>query len=63
MPGGSSDWINTEVERAKKIHSDNDAEAIIELLHRSRDFPDQRTRMAIMSAVNSVVVSRLPLDR
>jgi hypothetical protein len=60
MPGGSSDWINAEVKRAKKLHSGNEAGAIIELLHRSRDFPDQRTRMITMSAVNVIAVSRLP---
>jgi hypothetical protein len=60
MPGGSSDWVNAEAERAKKLHSGNEAEAIIELLHRSRDFPDQRTRMITMTAVNTIAVSRLP---
>lgn len=28
MPGGASDWINAEVERAKKLHPKHDAEAI-----------------------------------
>jgi hypothetical protein len=60
MLGGSSDWINAEVERVKKLHSGNDAEAITELLTRSRGFPDQRTRMITMTAVNAVAVSRLP---
>jgi hypothetical protein len=60
MPGGSSDWINAEVERANKLHPGNEAEAIIELLHRSRDFPDQRTRMITLSAVKTIAVSRLP---
>ena len=59
MPGGPSDWINAEVERAKRLHSD-EGEAIIELLLRLRDFPDQRTRMVTMSAVNTIAVSRLP---
>ena len=37
------DWINVEVERAKRLHPEDEAEAIIELLTRSRSFPDQRT--------------------
>jgi hypothetical protein len=59
MPGGPSDWINVEVERVKNLHS-GEAEAIIELLHSSRGFPDQRTRMIAMTAVNTIAVSRLP---
>jgi hypothetical protein len=60
MPGGPSDWINAEAGRAKKIHSGDDAEAITELLIRSRAFPEQRTRMITMTAVNIIAVSRLP---
>lgn len=60
MPGGPSDWINAEVERAKKLHPKDEAEAIIELLNRSRNFPEQRTRMVIMCAVNAIAASRLP---
>jgi hypothetical protein len=58
MPGGPSDWINVEVERAKKLHPTDDAEAIIELLNRSRGFPDQRTRMVTTCAINSIAASR-----
>ena len=54
------DWINAEVERAKTLHSGDEAEAITELLTRSRDLPDQRTRMITMTALNIVAVSRLP---
>jgi hypothetical protein len=57
---GSSDWINAEDERAKKIHSGDEAEAITELLIRSRAFPEQRTRMITMTAVNIIAASRLP---
>jgi hypothetical protein len=61
MPDGPSDWINAEAERAKKLHSgDNAADAISELLIRSRGFPDQRTRMVTFAAINVVSVSRLP---
>jgi hypothetical protein len=55
-----NDWINVEVERAKKLHPGDEAEAIIELLTRSRSFPDQQTRMVSWSAVNVIAVSRLP---
>jgi len=60
MPGGTFDWINVETERAKKLHPEHEAQAIIELLDRSREFPDQRTRMVTMSADNTIAVSRLP---
>jgi hypothetical protein len=60
VPGGPSDWINAQAERAKKLHSGDEAEAIAELLIRSRDFPDQRTRMIEITAVNTIAVSRLP---
>jgi hypothetical protein len=60
MPHGSSDWVNSEAERAKKLHSGDEAEAITELLTRSRSFPDQRTRMVTFAAINIVAVSRLP---
>jgi hypothetical protein len=60
MPGGSSDWINAEAERAKKLHSGDQAEAIAELLIRSRGSPDQRTRMITLTAVNTIAASRLP---
>src|SRR5260370_14450629 len=60
MPYGTSDWVNAEVERAKKLHLGDEAEAITELLTRSRGFPDQRTRMVTFAAINIVAVSRLP---
>jgi hypothetical protein len=60
MPDSHSDWVNAEAERAKKLHPGNEAEAITELLFRSRGFPDQRTRMVTFAALNTIAVSRLP---
>jgi hypothetical protein len=63
MSDGVSDWINAETERAKKLHSADAAEAITELLIRSRSFPEQRTRMITFAVINIVAVSRLPPAR
>src|SRR5258708_36673766 len=52
MPYGTSDWVNAEVERAKKLHLGDEAEAITELLTRSRGFQDQETRMFTLASIN-----------
>jgi hypothetical protein len=57
------DWINVEVERAKKLHPGDEAEAITELLIRSHSFPDQLTRMVSWSAINVIAVARLPREQ
>lgn len=60
MPDGPSDWISAEAARAKQLHPGDEAEAITELLTRSRNLPDRRTRMVTFAALNIIAVSRLP---
>ena len=59
LPVARSDWLHAEAERAKKLHSGNEAEAKIELLQRSRDMPSQRARLITMTAANVIAASRI----
>lgn len=56
IPGAG--WINAEAERARRLHPESEADAIIELLTRSRDLPEQRFKMAAFAAVNVIAAGR-----